>query len=150
MIRPHEALRRYPGFLMFWIGQRTSSRFASALEPLGLHPRHFGALNVIHASEGLSQQDLGRTMGIDPSTMVFLLDELEERGLVERRRHPKDRRAYALHVTDKGEDTLKRGRRVAGRMQEDLFGHLSQQDRDDLVRILGAVARHLDEEAERP
>ena len=145
MLRPHPALRRYPGFLMFWIGRRSSARFAEALAPLNLAPPHFGVLNVLHAGEPLSQQELGRNLGIDPSTMVALIDELEARGYVERRRDPGDRRAHALHLTADGRAALTRGRRAAARQQEGLLAGLDVAEREEFVRLLGKVADGLDE-----
>lgn len=145
MIRPHEALLRYPGFLMFWIGRRTSSRFANALEPLGLTPRDFGVLNVVAAAGPVSQQELGQTMGIDPSTVVALIDDLESRGFVERRRHADDRRRHALHLTDEGKATLSRGRRLAARLQEQVLASLGADERDEFTRLLRKVAEALDE-----
>ena len=50
----------------------------------------------------MTQQQLGRAIGMDPSSMVSTIDELEAKGWVERRRHPTDRRAYALHITERG------------------------------------------------
>jgi DNA-binding MarR family transcriptional regulator len=146
MLRPHAALRRFPGFLMFWIGQRTASRFAQALAPTGLHPRDFGLLNVLQHETRASQLELGRILGIDPSSMVGLLDDLEARGLVERHRNPVDRRAYQLRLTDDGTAMLERGRRIAGRLQRELLAGLDPAEREELVRLLAKVADDLDRE----
>jgi DNA-binding MarR family transcriptional regulator len=147
MLRPTEALRRYPGFLMFWIGRHSSARFAAALEPIGLQPRDFGLLNVLHNAGPASQQALGQTIGIDPSTMVAILDDLEQRALVERRRNAADRRAYEVHLTADGKAALRRGRRVAGRMQHELFAGLEPAEREELTRLLGKVAAAIEREA---
>jgi DNA-binding MarR family transcriptional regulator len=77
---------------------------------------------------------------MDPSTMVSTIDELESRGLVERRRHPTDRRAHALHVTDEGRATLARGRRVAAESQEELLAPLNAEERQGLHDLLLRVA----------
>ena len=68
----------------------------------------WGVLNVLDVEGAITQQSLGRSVGIDPSSMVATIDELESRGLVERRRHPSDRRAHALYLTEAGTDTLAR------------------------------------------
>jgi DNA-binding MarR family transcriptional regulator len=145
MLRPHAAVRRYPGFLMLWIGRNSSARFAKALAPLNLAPPQFGLLNVLQASEPMSQHELGKSLGIDPSTMVALIDELESRGFVERRRRPEDRRAHSVHLTDEGRAVLARGRRVAARMQEKLLARLDPAEREELTRLLGKVVDELDE-----
>ena len=145
MLRPHAAVRRYPGFLMLWIGRNSSARFAEALAPLNLAPPQFGLLNVLHASESMSQQELGKSLGIDPSTMVALIDDLEARGFVERRRRPEDRRAHAVYLTDEGRTTLSRGRRVAARMQEKLLARLDPAEREELARLLNKVVDELEE-----
>jgi DNA-binding MarR family transcriptional regulator len=77
--------------------------------------------------------------------MVALLDELESRGLVERRRDPDDRRAYALHLTDRGREALRRGRRVAGRMQRQMLVGLDAAEQAELLRLLGKVASAMEE-----
>src|SRR3954464_13480256 len=80
----------------------SSRRFRSMLEPLGLEPRQFALLRHVAGSEGQTQQALGDALGIPKSRMVALVDDLEERGLVERRLRPDDRRARALYVTPEG------------------------------------------------
>ena len=66
----------------------------------------------------MTQQQLGRAIGMDPSSMVSTIDELEAKGWVERRRHPTDRRAYALHITDAGRETLTARPPARGRRSE--------------------------------
>ena len=80
-------------FLLSQVGAHASARFAERLEPLGLKPPHAGILRVIEQADGLSQQALGEKLGMFPSRLVAVLDELEERGLVERRDSPTDRRS---------------------------------------------------------
>jgi DNA-binding MarR family transcriptional regulator len=77
-----------------------------ALASLGLSPKGFGALAVLAAEGPLSQQQLAARQGIDRTTMVAVVDELERLGAVERRRDPDDRRAYALHLTRAGRRLL--------------------------------------------
>jgi DNA-binding MarR family transcriptional regulator len=73
---------------------------------------------------------------MDPSSMVSTIDELEAKGLVERRPHPTDRRAYALHITDPGREALTRGRKVAGEAQRELLAPLSDVERETLQGLL--------------
>src|SRR6476469_5828406 len=99
---PPEPLASAPGFLLSWNGQRIARDFASALEPLGLRPPHFGVLTLIDAHPGSAQRELVERSMIDASTMVALIDELEQGGLAERRPHPDDRRKRAVYLTTKG------------------------------------------------
>src|ERR1700736_6652294 len=103
-----DELTRFPGYLMARLGQASSRRFAALLEPEGLHPRHFGVMNIVAAHPGISQQGLRDLTAIDPSSMVSVIDELEERGIAERRDHPTDRRTRAIYLTPSGEQTLER------------------------------------------
>ena len=104
-----------PGYLISRLGAMGQRRFAERMSQLGLTPRMWGALNVLDAEGALSQHALGRCVGMDPSSMVSTIDELEAKGLVQRRRDPTDRRAYALHITEAGGDVLTRGRRAGSR-----------------------------------
>jgi DNA-binding MarR family transcriptional regulator len=68
--------------------------------------------------------------------MVALVDELEQRGLVERRPDPADRRVRALYLTRKGRSTLTRGRKIASAHEEELTRGLSETDRTRLTKLL--------------
>src|SRR5580765_2059087 len=92
-MKSDEAVAEFAGQLFFRLWRASHTRIAEALETLGLTPALFGLLNVLGAREGAIQQELGSVMGIDPSTMVALVDELEAAGLAKRRPCPTDRRA---------------------------------------------------------
>lgn len=129
-------LTRSSAFLLARIGAVTRERFGALLEPMGLNPRLFGVINVVSAEPGIIQQRLGHALRIDPSTMVALLDELEALGLVERRAHPDDRRARAVHLTAKGRATLRRARERAGALQEEILAPLAGSEREALHALL--------------
>src|SRR5215469_305217 len=95
-------------FLLVQLGMEAARQFAERLAPLGVEPRHVGMLTRLAANEGKSQQSVGELIGLNPTQMVFLVDELEDRGFVERRRNPADRRSYGLFLTDAGRDMLAR------------------------------------------
>jgi DNA-binding MarR family transcriptional regulator len=141
---PHPALARHTGYLLSRLGTLGQRRFAERMGELGLTPRMWGALNVLDAEGALTQQALGLCVGMDPSSMVATIDELEAQGLVQRRRHPHDRRAYALHMTDAGHETLQRGREVAGRAQDELLAGLDADERAQLHALLLRLASNLD------
>jgi DNA-binding MarR family transcriptional regulator len=130
-----------PAFLLTQVGSHAAAAFTRRLKPTGLTPPHAGVLRAIAASEGQSQQALSRALSVVPSKLVQLLDELENRGLVERRNHPRDRRTYALHLTRKGREMLDEIGRVAREHQNALFAALSELERGHLASLLLRVVR---------
>jgi DNA-binding MarR family transcriptional regulator len=137
---PPEPLASATGFLLSWNGRRTSEGFARALHPLGLRPPHFGILNLIDAHPGITQQQLVTGSLIDPSSMVAVIDELEQLGLAQRRKHPGDRRKHAVHLTAKGRRTLGRAREVAIEFAEELLSPLDSDERETLRLLLRKLA----------
>ena len=137
---PPEPLASAIGFLLSWNGQRAGHGFASALEPFGLRPPHFGVMTLIDAHPGATQQALVTGSLIDASSMVAVIDELEERGLAERRSHPSDRRKHAVHLTAKGKRTLQRTREIADRYTEQVLEPLDAAERDHLKALLRKLA----------
>ncbi len=135
-----DALKRYTGFLLSRMGIVAQKQFSARLETLGVTTRMWGALNVLDAAGAITQHALCKGTGMDPSTMVSTIDELEARGLVERRPHPSDRRAHALHITDAGRETLARGRRIARQAQEELLAPLNEEEREQLRSLLLRLA----------
>jgi DNA-binding MarR family transcriptional regulator len=101
-------------------------------------------LTRLAAHEGQSQQALGETLGINPTRMVFLVDDLEQHELVERRRNPDDRRSNALYLTAKGRRALQRSRAVAATHEASFGSSLSARDRAALVGLLRRVATEQD------
>ena len=87
------AVVEFAGQLLFRLWRVSHTRTAEALESLGLTTALFALLNVLGTHEGAIQQELGSAMGVDPSTMVSLIDQLEAAGLAKRRPRPTDRRA---------------------------------------------------------
>lgn len=137
----HEALAKHTGFLISRLGLVAQKRFAELLEQLGLNPRMWGVLNVLDAEGPITQHALGKLVGIDPSSMVSTIDELEAKGLVERRPHPTDRRAHALYMTELGRKTLAQGRKQARTAQEELLAPLSAEEREQLHSMLLRLAQ---------
>ena len=137
---PPEPLASAVGFLLSWNGQRTAHLFTEALAPLELRPPHFGVLTLIDAEPGSTQQDLVDRSMIDPSSMVGLIDELEERGLAERRRHPTDRRKHAVYLTAAGRERLAEARQAAMRMAQEVLAPLDDAEREELRGLLRKLA----------
>ena len=127
-------------FLLSQVGAHAAARFAERLEPLGLKPMHAGILGVIERADGLSQQALGERLGVFPSRLVGVLDEMEGRGLVERRNSPTDRRSYALYLTEGGRIALEQMRRVAYEHQDALCAALDDSERAQLAGLLARIS----------
>ncbi|HEX5266594.1 MAG TPA: MarR family winged helix-turn-helix transcriptional regulator [Acidimicrobiales bacterium] len=128
------------GFLLSQLGSANARWFHETLVPVGLEPRQFAILRWVAQDEGRSQQALGDALGIAPSRMVALIDELEERGLVERRTNPADRRARALHVTADGRRLLATAMERALAHEAQLCAPLTLDERQALVELLQRVA----------
>jgi DNA-binding MarR family transcriptional regulator len=137
---PPEPLASAVGFLLSWNGQRMAAQFAGALEPLGLHPPHFGVLSLIAADPGRAQQELVDRSMIDPSSMVKVIDELESLGLAERRVDPSDRRKRAVHLTAAGARMLERARKVAAGTVDEVLAPLDPGERETLRTLLRKLA----------
>jgi DNA-binding MarR family transcriptional regulator len=139
-VPPARDLSQRVGFLLAQLGTHAHRRFAERLAELDLHPRHFGMLSHLAASEGQSQQALSIALGIHRSAMVALVDDLEGRGLAERRRDPVDRRAYTLYLTRRGRNVLARMQRVAQEHEAELLTALSASERAQLIALLQRLA----------
>jgi DNA-binding MarR family transcriptional regulator len=131
-------------FLLSQVGIHASRQFAERIETVGLNPPLFRVLNLVDAAEGRSQQAIGEAIEVPASRMVALVDELEQRGLVERRPDPGDRRVRALYLTGKGKKTLARGRALAKQHEEELTRGLGATDRK---RLLDLLQKMVDEQA---
>jgi DNA-binding MarR family transcriptional regulator len=133
---PEPPVAEFAGQLFFRLWRASHTRAADALATIGLTPALFGLLNVIGAREGAIQQELGAAMGIDPSTMVALIDELEGAGLAKRRPSPRDRRAREVVITAKGRRLLERARRLIHEVDDEVLGGLSAAERKQLTGLL--------------
>ena len=126
----------FAGQLFFRLWRGSHTRTAEALASIGLTPALFALLNVLGAREGAIQSELSSDMGIDPSAMVKMIDELETAGLAERRRRPGDRRAWEIAITAKGRRTLERARALATQVEDEVLGGLGAADRRRLIALL--------------
>jgi DNA-binding MarR family transcriptional regulator len=115
---------------------------AAELGRLGLSPKGFGALTVLDADGPLPQVELARRQGIDRTTMVAVVDELERLGAVRRERDERDRRAYAVELTPAGRRLLGRARPLLLAAEEEFLAPLPAGDRErlkDALRLLVEV-----------
>ena len=129
-------------FLVAQLGGLAAMRFAERLAPLGLTPAQAGLLRAVAAEPGRSQRALLTQLGLLPSRLVALVDQLEGDGLMERRRDPDDRRHHALHLTSSGEARLRDIGRIAQAHADDYLAPLDDSDRSTLARLLTRLAAH--------
>ncbi|HXE98858.1 MAG TPA: MarR family transcriptional regulator [Solirubrobacterales bacterium] len=129
-------IAEFAGQLFFRLWRASHTLTAAALRSIGLTPALFAVLNYLRAGDGGIQQQIGSAMGIDPSTMVSLVDQLERAGLARRRLHPQDRRAREVLITPKGRRTLKRARELAEEVEDSVLQGLSPAERRQLVTLL--------------
>jgi DNA-binding MarR family transcriptional regulator len=129
-----------PAFLLAQLGAHAASQFAERLGVLELTPPDAGLLRLLRVAAGLSQQELAAKLQIHPSRLVAILDNLEKRGLVERRANPDDRRLYSLHLTKDGGELLERIGKVAREHQDALLTALNREERNELTTLLLRIA----------
>jgi DNA-binding MarR family transcriptional regulator len=126
----------FAGQLFFRLWRVSHVRAADVLGQVGLTPALFALLNVIAAREGAIQQELGSAMGIDRSTMVSLIDQLEGAGLAKRRPSATDRRAREVAITPKGRRLLQRARQSVLETEDEVLAGLTAEERTELERLL--------------
>jgi DNA-binding MarR family transcriptional regulator len=131
------------GFTISTTGYAISHRFQEILAPLALEPRDFSLLRAVGLAEGLSQQALAERLQIPASRLVAFIDQLAQRGLIERRQNSSDRRVRALHLTTEGHQLLKRAFALAVEHERNLSSGLTQQEREQLLELLGRVGAQL-------
>ena len=127
------------GYALAKAGWSAARALKCALAPLGVGPKHYAVLSALEAHGPRSQGSLGELLGIDPSTMVALIDELERRGLAERRRNPADRRAYGVHLTEEGTALLPCLHAALAEADEQLMARLPDEGRQALLTLLAEV-----------
>ena len=133
------SLSVWTGYLMGRAAQQCRSYFDSLVEPLGIHGRHFGVLAVLGEGKPLAQVEMSERLGVDRNTMVLLLDDLEARALVTRRRDPCDRRAHLVSLTDAGREVLTESTTLAQRTNDEVFAPLSPEERTHLHALLSRL-----------
>jgi DNA-binding MarR family transcriptional regulator len=127
-------------FLLKRLGFAAKERAMEAYEETGLHPYHHAVLIVLGEGSRETQGAIADALGYDRGQLVGLLDDLEGRGLVERRRDPNDRRRHIVRLTADGRRTLRRLRALARRVEDDFLAPLSNEERRHLHALLLRLA----------
>jgi DNA-binding MarR family transcriptional regulator len=131
------------GFLLSQTGAATARLFKAALEEVALEPRHFALMRAIEAAENRSQQLLAERLQIPPSSMVALLDQLEERGIVARHLDTSDRRVRVVELTEAGREVLAQAMHLAMATERRICHSFDFDQRELLIAMLQTVAANL-------
>jgi DNA-binding MarR family transcriptional regulator len=127
------------GYLLKHARERLAAISAPALKPTGINGRELAVLTVLAQGEPPSQLEAAQRLGIDRSTMVTLIDELEAKGLVERRPHGADRRRNIVALTNRGRKTMTAASRIVDVAEREFLAPLSPQDATRFLKMLQAV-----------
>lgn len=142
---PVERVPPSVAFLLSRLGFEVSAEMGRSLrDAVDLELRQFGLLRLLAEADGRSQRSLGALLRIPPNRMVGLVDDLERKGLIDRRTHPEDRRAHAVSLTDAGRAALERAFKTAVSVETDVCAPLDAEERAQLLGLLTklAVARN--------
>ena len=129
-------------FLLKKLGMKVKERSYEAFEAIGMNPQHHAVLSVLEESARETQGTIADALGWDRSLLVGLLDELEERGYVERKRDTVDRRRHLVSLTPAGNDALAQMRTVAKQIEKEFLEPLDADERRALHELLLKLACH--------
>jgi DNA-binding MarR family transcriptional regulator len=134
----------HSGALLDHLARRMRLRSEAVLAPLGLRPRHMVALTVLRDGGGSTQQALAATLAMDGTNIVGLLNDLEAKNLIERRRSPEDRRRHTVELTEVGATQLSNVEFALLSAEDEVLGALSKTQRETLYNLLQQAARGSD------
>ena len=130
----------HSGALLDYLARRMRLHAEAVLAPLGLRPRHLVALTVLRDGGGSTQQALAATLEMDGTNIVGLLNDLEAKNLIERRRSPEDRRRHMVDVTDAGAEQLAKAEFALIAVEDEVLGALGETQRETLYNLLQQAA----------
>jgi len=131
-------------FLLGRMGIKLKKRVMEDLEAAGFSPWDFGVLALVADRACETQATIADGLGLDRSQLVGMLDGLEERGLIERKRDPRDRRRHTVTATGDGKRQLSRIRTIVKRVEDEFLAPLDAESREQLHALLVQVAQYHD------
>ena len=131
-------------FLLKRLGFAVKERWHEAFEPTGLMPQHHAVLSLLDEGACSAQWMIAERLDYDRSQIVGLLDDLEERGLVLRKRDPADRRRHLVTLTDAGRAKLRELGTLTKSVEKDFLAPLDAEERRTLHDLLLRLAAHHD------
>jgi MarR family transcriptional regulator, lower aerobic nicotinate degradation pathway regulator len=137
--QPPGIATRWPSLLLIKLGRITMHRFTEALEPYGIRPRHLAALIELRDHGELTQQALCGHLHLDPTNVVAVLNELEQRGYAKRTRDPDDRRRHIVEVSKRGLAVIDKVSKVMDEVEAELLEGLDPADRRRFEGLLTTI-----------
>jgi MarR family transcriptional regulator, lower aerobic nicotinate degradation pathway regulator len=138
--RVPEALLSSPVFLIKRLGMKAKEESHDAYSDAGIRPYHYAILETLAEGERETQGAIADALDYDRGQLVGLLDEMEDAGLVERRRDPEDRRRQVVVTTPAGKKMLIKMRAMAKQLDDDFLAPLTAEERKQLQKLLLALA----------
>jgi DNA-binding MarR family transcriptional regulator len=136
-------------FLLARVGMTIKLRAIGDLEQEGFSIYQYSVLALLSEEPRTSQATIADALNIDRSQLVSVLDDLEERGLVERRRDPSDRRRHTVSLTKEGKRQLGRLRSIVKRIEDSFLEGVGERERAALHDTLLKIACKFDCRYER-
>lgn len=140
---PLEMLAR-TGVLLGRVGIAVKTETMDRFEEAGFSAYHYGVLAVLEEGARETQATIADALGVDRSMLVGLLDQLEERGMIERRRDPNDRRRQMVNLTPAGRRQLAAFRTMVEKIEDEFLAPLDEEERATLHDLLLRVAANRD------
>ena len=143
-VKPPYELVCSTAYLLKRLGGKIKERSLEAFEAAGASPYHHTVLAVLAESPRETQATIADSLGYDRSWLVGLLDELEQAGLIERKRDTADRRRHLVSLKPEGKQKLEELRAISRAVEDEFLGGLDAEERKELHELLLQVARHND------
>ena len=137
--QPSTEMAGHLGYLLKHVQLRFFELTAAALAPAGINGREAAVLRAIDNTQPLAQGEIARRMGIDRTTMVALIDDLQERGLVRRRQDPDDRRKNVVELTDTGQEITRQATQAGQQVEQAFLSPLSTDQAEQFKKTLRAL-----------
>lgn len=131
------------GFVLHDVARLMRKRFEQRARHLGLTRSQWQVLSKLSYNEGIHQKGLADLLEIESITLVRLLDKMQERGLVERRRHPTDRRMTLLFLTPDARPLLQVMRKLGEQTRQEAMAGFSEQEYQQVQQSLERMRENL-------